>query len=295
MQLIQSRSVSSAPEAAFNELSKDGGTPVFLLMLIVLSVLFIPVRIWKGKQSRQLRFLHSQVTRLEEANESKNQLLSIIAHDLRSAVHALHVNMGKLKTALQKLLLKDAATLADETERLTGATQSLLNNLLYWSLSQTDQISYHLELVSLQPLLNGVCYDFLPLAASKSITLQYTLEQNFSCTCDVNTVKIIFRNLIDNAIKYTPAGGTVSVTARQEEELCAITVQDTGMGMAPHIIQALFTSDSTRIQQDAGGRRSTGLGLWLVKNMTERNGGTLRISSVQGVGTAITVTLPLSL
>ena len=276
-------------------MSEGSSNSVFLLVLAILLLLLIPVYIREAGQSPQLRFLHSEVERLERANESKNQLLSIIAHDLRSAVHALHVNMGKLKTALQKMLLKDAARLADETERLTGATQSLLNNLLYWSLSQTDQISYRPEAVSLQPLLNGVCYDFLPLAASKGIALLYTLEENFVCTCDVNTVKIIFRNLIDNAIKYTPAGGSVSLSARQEESFCAVTVQDTGIGMAPHIIQALFTSASTRIQQDAGGRRSTGLGLWLVKNMAGQNGGILRISSVQSVGTAMTVTLPLSL
>lgn len=276
-------------------MSKGSSNGVFLLVLAVLSLLFIPVHMREARQSRRLRFMHSEVGRLERANESKNQLLSIIAHDLRSAMHALQINMGKIKTALQKMLLKDAATLAGEAEQLAGATQSLLNNLLYWSLGQTDQISYHPEPVSLQPLLNGVCYDFLPLAASKGITLLYTLEQNFICTCDVNTVKIIFRNLIDNAIKYTPAGGTVSLSARQEEPFCAVTVQDTGIGMAPHVIQALFTSDSTRIQQDAGGRRSTGLGLWLVKNMAGQNGGMLRISSEQGLGTAMTVTLPLSL
>ena len=133
------------------------------------------------------------------------------------------------------------------------------------------------------------------MAASKNITLYYTLEQDLVCICDVNTTKIIFRNLIDNAIKYTPAGGGVTVSAQQRELLCAVTVQDTGIGMAQSIIEALFTKKSARIQQDASGRRSTGIGLWLVKNMAEQNGGALHISSVEGVGTTMTVTLPLAL
>lgn len=243
-------------------------------------------------QSRRVPALQGEVQRLTGANASKDQLLSLIAHDLRSAVHTLQINVGSLKTALQKRLLKDAEVLAESTERLISATQSLLNNLLYWSLGQSGQISHHPERVALQPLLNSVCHDLLPLAAAKSIALHYTLEQDVSCLCDVNTTKILFRNLIDNAIKYTEAGGIITVSARQEERACAVTVQDTGIGMAPHVIEALFTQKSTRIRPDAGGRRSTGIGLWLVKNMAEQNGGALRVSSVLGVGTAMTVTLP---
>jgi signal transduction histidine kinase len=242
----------------------------------------------------QLRFLETEVQRLGEANASKDQLFSVIAHDLRSAVHALQINIGKLKTALQKLLVPEAVTLAGSSEQLANTIQSLLNNLLYWSLSQAGRISYHPEPVALQPLLNGICYDLLPLAASKNIALHYTLEQDIVCSCDLNTTKIIFRNLIDNAIKYTPGGGSITISARQMGLLCAIAVQDTGIGMAPHIMEALLTGKSTRIQQDASGRRSTGIGLWLVKNMAEQNGGALHISSVEGVGTTMTVTLPMA-
>jgi signal transduction histidine kinase len=295
LQLIKSHAalLPGHTELSTTELIETGKHGFFLFLFATFLLLFILVRKSLTTRSRLL-FLHGEMEQLQEANASKDQLLSIIAHDLRSAVHALQINISKLKTALEKPLPKEALAFAESTEQSAGAIQSLLNNLLYWSLSQAGRISYHPEPVGLQPLLNGICYDLKPVAASKNITLTYTLEQDLVCNCDVNTTKIIFRNLIDNAIKYTPADGAVTVSAQPQELLCAATVQDTGIGMAQRIIDALFTKKSTRIQQDASGRRSTGIGLWLVKNMTEQNGGALHISSVEGVGTTMTVTLPLA-
>lgn len=265
------------------------GQGVLFVVLAALVLFFLPA----VHQSHRVPLLQGEVQRLTEANESKNTLLSVVAHDLRSSVHALQLNIGKLKTVLEKGLIKEALALTGTAEQLATAVHSLLNNVLYWSLSQLGQLSHRPEPVALQPLLNSVCYDLLPLAAAKNIALHYTLEGNLTCLCDVNAAKLIFRNLIDNAIKYTPVRGTVTLSAKSEKHLCAVTVADTGIGMAPHIIEALFTAKDTRIQQDTGGRRSTGIGLRLAKNMAEQNGGALRVSSVAGAGTAVTVTLPM--
>jgi signal transduction histidine kinase len=264
------------------------------ILLALLFIYFILVSIKVIKNSRSVSQLRNEVERLEELNNSKIELFSIISHDLRSAVHTLQINTARLKTILSQFMNSTAIEVAGHTERLISTLQSLLNNLLYWALSQIGQTTYHPEPIALQPLINGICYDLQPLADAKHIALFYTLNEPFFCTGDVNSVKIIFRNLIDNAIKYTPDNGSVVVSARQEAGFCLITIQDTGIGMSPDIIQTLFTSDSRRIQQDASGRRSTGIGLWLAKKLTEQNGGNLKIESGEGVGTRITISLPVT-
>jgi signal transduction histidine kinase len=271
------------------------GPLVFIsILLAFLFIYFILVSIKAVKNSRSISQLRNEVERLEELNNSKIELFSIISHDLRSAVHALQINIARLKTLMSQFMSSTAIEVAGNTERLISTLQSLLNNLLYWALNQIGQTTYHPEPIALQPLINGICYDLQPLADAKHITLFYTLNEPFFCTGDVNSVKIIFRNLIDNAIKYTPDNGSVNISVRQEAVFCLITIQDNGVGMSPKIIQALFTSDSRRIQQDASGRRSTGIGLWLAKNLAERNGGNLKIESEEGIGTRITVSLPVN-
>ncbi len=264
------------------------------ILLAFLFIYFILVSIKAVKNSHSVSQLRNEVERLEELNNSKDELFSIISHDLRSAVHTLQINIARLKTLLSQFMTSTAIEVTGHTERLISTLQSLLNNLLYWAMSQIGQTTYHPETIALQPLINGICYDLQPLADAKHISLFYTLNEPFFCTGDVNSIKIIFRNLIDNAIKYTPDNGSVSVSARQEAVFCLITIQDTGIGMSPNILQTLFTSDSRRIQQDASGKRSTGIGLWLAKNLTERNGGILTVDSEEGIGTRITVSLPVN-
>jgi len=248
----------------------------------------------KFLQRRSVKHLNKQIENLQQLSQSKDQLFAIISHDLRSAVHSLQINISQLKRLLTQNEVQEAMSLAENTEQIIFSTRSLLNNLLYWSLSQTGQLTFQPEKFSVRQVINEVCYDFLPIAASANIALYYSLTADFSCTADVNSVKLVLRNLVDNAIKYTPGNGAVTIAARQEDNYCYITVQDTGIGMNREIINSLFTGDARRMQQDTSGRQSTGIGLWLAKNMVEKNGGTLRISSDTGMGTTVRFSVPIS-
>lgn len=116
-----------------------------------------------------------ELERLRELNQSKDQLLAIVSHDLRSAVHSLQINIAHLKTLLREGNLEDSMTLTENTEQIIFSTQSLLNNLLYWSLGQTGQLSFRPERFNLRPIIDQVCYDFLPIAASKGVALYYNI------------------------------------------------------------------------------------------------------------------------
>jgi signal transduction histidine kinase len=244
--------------------------------------------------NRQRRIIAEQKDKLELLNETKDQLFSIVAHDLRSPVHHLKINLSYLKDTLARNKIREATALSENIEKISDNTYALLNNLLYWSLGQTGQLSLQAEQHDAHMIIAQVAYDFNAGAALKRITISNEVPKGMHFYVDMNTAKIIFRNLIDNAIKYTHANGSITISGRIVNNTCEVTVQDTGIGMDEKIIQAIYKRDTKRIQQDTAGSKSTGLGLWLVKAMTEKNGGTLRITGSVGAGTSIVVCLPVN-
>jgi len=224
-------------------------TPNIRIMMTGFLRLFSVFRSKFSRRRRSVKYLHEKIEKLQALNQSKDQLFAIVSHDLRSAVHSLQISIAQLKTQLAEDNLEEAMLMAGTTEQIILSLQSLLNNLLYWSLSQTGQLNFYPERFSLRRIINQVCYDFLPIAASKNIALYYTLASDLFCHADVNSVKLVLRNLIDNAIKYTPAHGAITIAARQENNYCYITIQDTGIGMSKEVVNALFAGDTKRIQQ----------------------------------------------
>ncbi|PSL34830.1 sensor histidine kinase [Chitinophaga ginsengisoli] len=263
----------------------------FVLSLFFLScagLIFYAYR----QTSKRNRIIAEQNDKLELLNETKDQLFSIVAHDLRSPVNHLKINLSYLKDTLSRNKIREATALSENIEKISDNTYALLNNLLYWSLGQTGQLSLQRELHDANRIIAQVAYDFNAGAALKRISIINEVPEGMTFYADLNTAKIIFRNIIDNAIKYTHASGTITISAETVGNSCEVTVQDTGIGMDEKIIQAIYKRDTKRIQQDTAGSKSTGLGLWLVKAMTEKNGGALRITGSVGAGTRIVVCLP---
>jgi signal transduction histidine kinase len=266
---------------------------LFILSLFFLSCAGLIYFAYRQKNKAN-HIIAEQKDKLELLNQTKDQLFSVVAHDLRSPVHHLKINLSYLKESLARNKIREATTLSENIEKISDNTYALLNNLLYWSLGQTGQLSLQQERLDLQQIIEQVCYDFEAGAALKRINLVREVSAGFAVYADLNTVKIIFRNLIDNAIKYTHVSGTVTITARTINDYCEVSVQDTGIGMDERIIAAIGKSETRRMQQDTTGHKSTGLGLWLVKTMTERNRGKLQISASVGAGTCAVVRLPVN-
>lgn len=262
-----------------------------LIFLLVIGFVYIAYR----QKSRRNRIIAEQKNELDRLNQTKDQLFSILAHDLRAPVHSLRVHLSSLKSALNRNSVQEATRFSEDIEKISNSTYGLLNNLLHWSLSQTGQLLFFPERLELQLVVEQVIYDYRPVAAPRRIHLESLVQGRLYFMGDLNAIKIILRNLIDNAIKFTPEGGSVTVTAQTTGSMCELTVQDSGTGMDSETIQALQNNETRRIQNDAGGGRSTGLGLWLSKSMAEKNGGSLRVVSVPGKGSSVIVTLPLAI
>lgn len=243
---------------------------------------------------RKNKIIIEQKDALDVLNKTKDRLYSIVAHDLRSPIYSLKTNLAKIKTALSKGLVKETDEVLANAQHIAGNTYALLDNLLNWTLSQTNQLLFHPQRLQLQAVVQQVYFDYQPIAANKQITLHQSVPPGYFIQADLNSMKIVLRNLLDNAIKYTPAGGSVSITATGNNTQCSLQIEDTGIGMDEQLLASLQQEGESSVQQDADGNTSTGFGLNLCRVMVQKNNGSLHISSIKNVGTQVDLLFPLN-
>lgn len=172
-------------------------------------------------------------------------------------------------------------------------TYQLLENLLEWSRSQQNRIPFNPRNIDLY----DIAYESLMLsehlAKKKSITIENNVQKKEIICVDVEMINTIFRNLITNAIKFTPENGTITISSKRSLQTIEIKVSDTGTGMDMKTKNTLFKIGKTKSVEGTSGERGTGLGLLICKEFIEKHGGQIRVESEVGKGTDFKFTLPL--
>ncbi|KAA9349946.1 tetratricopeptide repeat-containing sensor histidine kinase [Larkinella humicola] len=223
------------------------------------------------QRTRQKRKIEIQAQQLGETNALKDQLFAIIGHDLRSPV-------ASMKSSLMLIRLKNQPVEElDEMEYQVNGLYNTLDNLLYWSLNQREGIRVVSRSVNLSDIAYDVLESFEGMIRLKKLIVTADLE-DFMVRMDENLTLLVFRNILHNALKFTPEGGAIRVSIRQEPTQIHLIVTDTGIGM-----------DRNRVTQAATEERGTGLGLRISKDLMIRNGGWLSIDSQLGKGTTVTL------
>jgi signal transduction histidine kinase len=227
---------------------------------------------------------------LMELNMTKNKLFSIIGHDLKAPLNTLN---GVLSLLNNKYL--DQEEFYQISGKLQESTQSLhssLNTLLQWSLSQMKGITANPVPLDAAELVQELLPLYSETAQQKHISLTVAVPPHSLVYFDPNHLALVLRNLISNALKYTPAGGSIIISAETVADQLVLAVADTGIGLPEEGMQALFSTRLNKSRKGTQGESGTGLGLVLCQEMVILNRGRLWASSVLGKGSTFFVSLP---
>jgi signal transduction histidine kinase len=235
--------------------------------------------------------LEEQKSELERSNAIKDKLFSIISHDLRSPINSL---TGTLTLMQMNALAPDEwAKLSSQIVFDLKQSAFLLENLLSWAKTQM----YGFKITATDFLVNSVIRENADLmrmqAVRKSIALETELEEDLTVHADIDSVRLVLRNLLANAVKFTKPDGKICVRLRRENNCALISVTDNGVGISENISESIFSKNITSTP-GTNKERGTGLGLLLSKEFTEKNGGELTFSSTPGEGSVFTFSLPLA-
>ncbi len=229
---------------------------------------------------------------LRAANLSKDRFLSIIAHDLRNSVSGFlslaEVLAGKFQQLEKKRIHEMCVLLEDGARR----TSELLESILQWANAETGRLVAHPSSIPLAELCEGVVARQQDAARRKGIELESRVAASSVARADENMVATVLRNLIANAIKFTPRGGKVAVTSARHGACEHVSVADTGQGMSADDVARLFRIDVRLASPGTEGERGNGIGLILCHELVSLNHGRIEVTSEPGKGSTFTVVLP---
>ena len=229
---------------------------------------------------------------LTELNSMKDKILSVIGHDLRDPISSLKMTLDYLGQAN----LKSCDDFLDYIETMSFTINevfSLLENLLGWAKSQSGNVIINPEIIKLSDLIQSVYRLQRSSIENKKLFFENSVDRDISVFADFNSLYTVIRNLISNAIKFTPKEGSIFLEAETLESTVLIKIKDTGIGIPPENISKLFDSKKHFTTYGTNNESGSGLGLVLCKNFMEMNGGTIEVKSEVGKGTTFLITLPL--
>jgi len=229
---------------------------------------------------------------LEQANNSKNKLFSIISHDLRSPLATLQAML--LMFDKEYITGEKMVTLSGQLLETVKRTTAMMDNVLYWAMSQMDGIRLEKQVFDIRELVISNLGNYNKQAGDKKIVLINKLDQATNVMADPNTIDIVLRNLVSNAIKFCTENDSITISSMIRERFLCLSVSDTGKGMSIETQQRLFDSSDFSSTYGTAKEKGTGLGLNLCKEFVTMNGGEIRVESVLGNGSTFTFTVPLA-
>ncbi len=237
--------------------------------------------------------LKANYAALKELNAQKSKLFSVVAVNLKNPVEGLISLSELLEDSLKRLDNENTKELLDMIGNQANQTLHLLETLFDWSRLQSDKMNYNPEGTNLKMVIDQVLHDLKLSYTLKNISIEVHLAGQFLVNADYKMLKIILRNLISNAVKFTYSGGWVKVSVQQAGNFVQINVSDNGVGISPENLKSLFNIDANQPGIGTDNERGTGLGLVISKVFVEKHGGAITVVSKEEQGSVFTFTIPL--
>jgi PAS domain S-box-containing protein len=226
---------------------------------------------------------------LEQSNRAKDKLLSIIGHDLRSP-------MGSITGLIDLLKISDKneqEEIIKMIELSAKRAMTLLEDLLCWGKTQDGMLS----MISVPSDINTILQESIDFiknnAQAKSINIHFNAEENITVNLDRNMMLTAIRNVLSNAVKFTPLGGDVYCTTKILADECVIEIKDTGIGMDNEIKKTLFQVSSNKSRTGTANEQGSGLGLLICKEFVHKHNGRIEVESEKDKGSTFRIILPL--
>jgi signal transduction histidine kinase len=262
-----------------------------VLLIIVISTAFLLWLLLKFTRLNktlkdQNMIIESQKNELEILNNTKDKFFSIVAHDLKSPLNSLKSFSTLLIDHFDHLNKDEILNMSRQLRTSVDNTIKMADNLITWARIQMGDYHYLPETVVIKDIVTNICEVYKGVALKKSITLSCSVEDSVSIIGDKNQIEFVFRNLVNNAIKFTDKNGFVSLTA---ESLASgevqVSVSDSGVGISDEVKRKLFLVGMKQSTTGTAGEKGTGLGLMLCYEFVKLNGGQIEIGSNVGRGT----------
>ncbi|MEI6123002.1 MAG: PAS domain-containing sensor histidine kinase [Bacteroidota bacterium] len=242
--------------------------------------------------------LRIQSTKLIELNTTKDRFFSIIAHDLRDPLNAI-IGFSDILISNYELLTEiEKKNYLRNIHLSSESLMRLLQNLLEWSKSQTGKMAYNPQPLNIFEITNEILEQVQFSVYNKKITLQSEIDNQTLAYGDINMIKTILRNLVTNAIKFTPQLGSITIKANQithqqtGTNYVEISVIDTGVGIKKHHLAHLLKLDKKISTKGTDNETGSGLGLILCEELIKKNKGYFTIHSIENSGSTFTFALP---
>lgn len=256
-----------------------------------------------NKQNQKLKQMNEQLEKskkeLNAINKTKDRFFSIVAHDLKGPLNSLKGYSHLISTFGDKLPKEEIISMAADQERTLDNLYKFLEDLLSWSRIQMKAVALEPKNIELKTVADKMCDILMLQIKEKEIDAQCIDVEGKQVFADENAVFTVMRNLVSNAVKFTPREGAIRVKAEIEKDeegnetgFTKISVSDTGVGMPKVVYKRLFRLDNKHSTKGTEGEKGTGLGLIICKEFVEQNGGEIGVESTEGKGTTFWFTLP---
>ena len=232
----------------------------------------------------------------EKANEAKTTFLLNMSHDIRTPMNAI---MGYSKLMSERITDPEMIHYQEMIEKSSNLLLSIINNVLDMARIENGKMELDENYSKLGDIVSNVCNVFEMEARKKHLTVEHVVEvEHTQVICDSTKMQEIITNIVSNAIKYTPPGGTIKIVTKelpcQQDGYANIqtVVEDTGIGISKEFLPQLFDSFSRERDSTSAKVVGSGLGMAIVKSLVELMGGTIDVESELGKGTKFVVTVP---
>lgn len=270
---------------------------IIIIALIILSLIAIVRRNLKITRLNELLTQNNlKITdkniELEKVNKGKDKFFSIIAHDLKNPVSSFRMSTNMINESFDNFSVDELKEIFSMMKESSDSLYDLLENLLEWSRSQRGTIKFIASETNICNLVELAISPLKNTARQKEIELINNVPENYFLVVDQNLINTVIRNLVSNAIKFTPSGGKVTIGIKEEnEDSATFFVADTGVGISAENMGKLFKIDEQVSTLGTNNEKGTGLGLILCAEFVAKHFGKIWVESKLGAGTTIFIKL----